>query len=250
MTASKSFKETQLQFIRHIKNPTVNPAPSGIEDRRMGIYRDLFFNNIKGFLSNGFPVLEGMYSTSDWEALARKFFSQHKAKSPYFVDISKEFVEYLSNDYELVEIDPPFMLELAHYEWLELSISVQKESKIQRYWKQGQGADKVILSELATVVSYQFPVHLIGPDYKPIESSKEPIYLVVYRNTSSEVNFSLLNAATAHMLSIISEQHLSLEQITEEMHMAMPHIDKDIVLKGAKTTIDTLLEQQILCVVS
>jgi hypothetical protein len=52
------------------------------------------------------------------------------------------------------------------------------------------------------------------------------------------------------MLSIISEQHLSLEQITEEMHMAMPHIDKDIVLKGAKTTIDTLLEQQILCVVS
>jgi hypothetical protein len=216
----------------------------------MNIYRDLFFNNIKGFLSNGFPVLEGMYSSSEWERLARKFFSQHKAQSPYFVDISKEFVEYLSNEYELTDIDPPFMLELAHYEWLELSISVQKESRIQRYWKEGMAVNKVMLSELATLVSYQFPVHLIGPDYKPAEPAAEPVYLVVYRNTSNEVSFSLLNAATAQMLSFLSEHHLSVEEIAEKMHQAMPHVDSNAILNGAKKTIQALLEQQILCVIS
>ena len=247
MMSNKSFKETQLAFIRHIKDPSTNPAPAGIEDRRMNIYRDLFFNNIKGFLSNGFPVLEDMYSTLEWEALARKFFSQHNAQSPYFVDISKEFVEYLSNEYEQVAIDPPFMLELAHYEWLELSISVQKESRIQRYWKLGDAIKSVTLSELATMVSYQFPVHLIGPDYKPTEPAKQPVYLVVYRNTSSEVNFSLLNVATAQMLSSLSEESLSLEQVAEKMHDVMPHIDKEVIFNGAKSTIETLLEQQILC---
>jgi hypothetical protein len=250
MSTSKNFKETQLAFIRHIKNPSVNPAPVGIEDRRMNIYRDLFFNNIKGFLSNGFPVLEGMYSPSEWEALARKFFSQHKAQSPYFVDISKEFVEYLSNEYEHTDIDPPFMLELAHYEWLELSISVQKESRIQHYWKPDGNINSVTMSELATMVSYQFPVHLIGPDYKPEEPSNEPVYLVVYRNTSNEVNFSLLNAATAQMLSLLSEENLTIEQITDKMHSVMPNVDRNIILDGATSTIKGLLEKQILCLVN
>lgn len=250
MTSSQDFKKTQLAFIRHIKNPSENPAPDGIEDRRMSIYRDLFFNNIKGFLSNGFPVLEGMYSADEWEKLARKFFSQHRAQSPYFVDISKEFVEYLGSEYEKTKVDPPFMLELAHYEWLELSISVQKETRIQRYWKTGDDIRSVTMSELATLVSYQFPVHLIGPDYKPDGPSKDPVYLVVYRNTSNAVNFSLLNVATAQMLSFLTEHELPVSEVAEKMHSVMPHMDQDVLLDGARNTIETLLEKQILCLVN
>ncbi|HKX55116.1 MAG TPA: putative DNA-binding domain-containing protein, partial [Xanthomonadales bacterium] len=35
-----------MAFAAHIRNPAVAPAPADVEDRRMQIYRDLFFNNI------------------------------------------------------------------------------------------------------------------------------------------------------------------------------------------------------------
>ena len=44
-----SFIEIQNEFMAHIREPKKNKKPSGIEDRRMSIYRDLFFNNIEGF---------------------------------------------------------------------------------------------------------------------------------------------------------------------------------------------------------
>ncbi|MFM9709917.1 HvfC/BufC family peptide modification chaperone, partial [Streptomyces galilaeus] len=60
----------------------------GFEERRMAIYRDLFFNNIEGFITSGFPVLRTLYSTDDWNTLIRRFFVEHDCASPYFLDIA------------------------------------------------------------------------------------------------------------------------------------------------------------------
>ena len=35
-----SFKDLQYRFTAHIRDPQNNPAPEGIEDRRLAIYRD------------------------------------------------------------------------------------------------------------------------------------------------------------------------------------------------------------------
>ena len=55
-----NFQEAQRHFAAHIRNPDLNSAPSGIEDRRMSIYRELFYNNVESFISNGFPVLRSI----------------------------------------------------------------------------------------------------------------------------------------------------------------------------------------------
>ena len=55
-----SFQATQNAFMQHIRDPEKHPKVYGIEDRRMKIYRELFFNNISGFLDSGFPVLASM----------------------------------------------------------------------------------------------------------------------------------------------------------------------------------------------
>ena len=51
------FQRKQYAFAAHIRDPDGAPAPEGIEDRRIAIYRDLFFNNVSQLLSNTFPVL-------------------------------------------------------------------------------------------------------------------------------------------------------------------------------------------------
>ena len=239
------FQKTQLAFIDHLKDPATHPFSHGIEPRRMEIYRDLFFNNIKGFLSSGFPVLESLYTVEQWNALARQFFAEHECRSPYFTDISKEFVEYLSNEYERQPHDPIFMAELAHYEWMELTVSIRKQTQTQIH-DAAQKITAVQLSQLASVVSYQFPVHQISQDYQPSEPG-EPVYLVIHRDSDDQVDFTLITAMTAHLLvTIENNQHLSLESLNQSMIESLPQIEPTQVIQGVNHIVQQMLEQQIL----
>jgi hypothetical protein len=241
-----SLKKTQHAFIQHIKNPQAHPFDGGIEERRLKIYRDLFFNNILGFLSSGFPVLESLYSEQQWQVLARKFFIEHTCRSPYFIDISKEFVEYLSSEYALTDSDPAFMLELAHYEWLELDISVRQSSQITKVWDGHSQITQVQMSELATLVSYQYPVHQISAEFS-LSQITEIVYVVVYRDTTDEVNFTLINAVSAHLLnSIMKQGRATVDSLTKIMIEAMPQLDVHQITGSLQQVIKQLLLQEIL----
>lgn len=240
------FQKTQLAFIEHLKNPEVNGFDKGIEDRRLKIYRELFFNNIKGFLSSGFPVLQSLYSETAWDHIARQFFAQHRCRSPYFIDISKEFVEYLSNTYQLTDNDPLFLLELAHYEWMELAISVRKQNKELTPWDGKSAVEDIQLSELASVVSYQFPVHLIRQTFQPTQAG-ETVYLVIHRDDQFEVGFTLINTLTAHLLQIIQKQQkIKLEHLINLMIEGLPQLEEQQVEKGVRQIVQQMLQQKIL----
>lgn len=241
----KDFQQTQLDFIQHLKNPGVNDFNYGVEDRRLAVYRELFFNNIKGFLSSGFPVLESLYTESQWQDLSRRFFAEHDCRSPYFVDISKEFVEYLSNAYQLQDHDPEFMPELAHYEWIELAVSIRKQTKPLSFWDGLSNYQSVELSELAELVSYHYPVHQISPDNRS-GRLEQPIYFVVCRNQNDEVDFTLINAATAYLLDILQQQPQTLSELTRVLAQAMPQLTLQQVSDSAKQIVEQMLRQQIL----
>ena len=119
-----AFQKKQYEFAKHLRDPDNAPKPAGIEDRRLKVYRELFFGNIKGLVSQTFPVLKKFYSDEEWDVLIRKFMIEHEAKTPLFLEVSSEFVQYLQNTYQKTVKDPSFMLELAHYEWAELVIAV------------------------------------------------------------------------------------------------------------------------------
>ena len=55
--APERLRAQQFELTRHLRDPQASPAPAGIEDRRLAIYRDLFFNNIESLLSGNFPVI-------------------------------------------------------------------------------------------------------------------------------------------------------------------------------------------------
>ena len=241
-----SLIKTQRAFIQHIKNPQAHPFHGEIEDRRLKIYRDLFFNNILGFLSSGFPVLESLYSEQQWQVLARKFFIEHTCRSPYFIDISKEFVEYLSSEYALTDSDPAFMLELAHYEWLELDVSVRQSSQIANVWDGHSKVTQVQMSDLASLVSYQYPVHQISSDFKPTQTN-EVVYLVIYRDATDDVNFTLVNAVSAHLLNIIAQQGMaSIDFLSKKMIAAMPQLDVQQITESLQQVLKQFLRQEIL----
>ena len=207
MAERPKFQEQQYAFAAHIRDPQKAPAPEGIEDRRMAIYRELFFNNLKSLLSTMFPVLRKLHSDPHWSRLIRGFMQHHQAQTPYFLELPAEFLAFLQNEYEPGDDDFPFLVELAHYEYIELALSVSEETND----LEGVDPDGDLLagvpvkSVLAWVYAYQYPVHRISGEFLPDAPAEQPVYLAVYRDTEDKVGFLELNAVTAGLLNAIEE---------------------------------------------
>jgi len=225
--SESALRDSQLQMARFLRNPEHEPAPVGVEQRRLEIYQDLIYNNIEGFISGGFPILRSLYSDEHWHQLVRVFIEGHRCHSPYFLEISQEFLNFLMQDFVSRDCDPPFMGELAHYEWVELALDVAEQDLPRACGSSAENALSGIpvLSPLAWVLKYQYPVHKIGPDFQP-ESAREPTYLAVYRDRSDAVRFMELNGATARLLELVRDNtDLCGEELLQQLatEMGMPN---------------------------
>ncbi|NOU49618.1 DUF2063 domain-containing protein [Pseudoalteromonas sp. JBTF-M23] len=237
-----SFSDVQNTFMAHIRDPQNVVAPSDIEDRRLSIYRELFFNNIEGFVSSAFPVLKSLYDEADWLLIVRQFFSNHHCKTPYFLEISQEFLQFLQLEYELTPSDPCFMLELAHYEWVELDVAVC-QSCDDYVLVEDLSTQPLFFKDTARNLSYQFPVHQISPEFFPTQPSEQPHYFVVYRDTAEEVAFLSSNPMTAMLLQIIEQSPgIFFADLTAQIHHQLPQFELAQLQAGAKQTLAAFVE--------
>jgi hypothetical protein len=199
------FQQKQYAFAAHIRDPENNPAPTGVEDRRMAIYRELFFNNLHNLLGSTFPVIKKLHKPDKFRSLIRAFMVQHEAQTPYFLEVPQEFLAFLQDEYELQDDDFPFLLELAHYEWVELALSVSEEvNDTTKVDPDGDLLEGIpVRSVLAWTYAYQYPVHRISKDYQPTEPGEAVTFLVVCRKANDDMDFLELNPVTARLLELI-----------------------------------------------
>ena len=178
----------------------------------MAIYRELFFNNLRSLLSNMFPVLAKLHSEQHWRRLVRTFMQRHQAHTPYFLELPAEFLEFLQNEYEAGPDDFPFLAELAHYEYIELALSISEETNdLDGVDPEGDLLAGVpVKSALAWVYAYRYPGHRISAEFLPDAPAEQPVYLAVYRDSSDKVGFLELNAVTAGLLNAIDENAAGL----------------------------------------
>lgn len=247
------FIRRQYEFAAHIRDPENNPAPSDIEQRRMEIYNELFYNNVEDFMSNSYPVLKSIYGELEWHKLIRDYFSHHLAHTPLFPEMPREFLKFLENGREYHEIDPPFLVELANYEWVELALGLlDLDNNINAIDSDGDLLDNApVISSLAWSLSYHFPVHKISPDYQPQEKPAQPTYIVVYRNRNDETVFMELNPVTARLLQLISESNHNNsnktgKELLEIIATEMNHPDPNVVITGGQQAMQELRSRNIL----
>lgn len=242
------FRAVQLEFAAHLRHPILNPAPADVEPRRMRIYAELFYNNIERFLANSFPVLRSVLGDARWHARVRDFIHRHASTSPFFQEIPQEFLEFLADRGAALH-DPPFLLELAHYEWVELALDLDEddvpELNIDREGDLLVG--RPVVSPLAWSLCYRFPVHRIGPALQPTEAPPEPTFLVVYRNREDRVGFLESNRATARLLEILNGNDaltgaVALASIADEL----PMVERQTVLAGGRQTLERLRDCDII----
>lgn len=235
--ARPGFQELQYRFAAHLRDPAANAAPAGIEDRRLKIYRELFFNNAEGFLANAFPVLRRITADADWLALVREFYAVHQSQDPLFHGLAGEFLRYLDEERGERAGDWPFLRELAHYEWVELALSVA-EDQLSPQLADPNGdllTARPLVSPLAWTFAYDWPVHRIGPDHLPETAPEQPTLLIVWRTRNDAIKFMEINAVTARLMELLAMESSAsggelLAQIAAELGHPQP---EQVIAQGA-----------------
>ena len=248
-SAPEVLARLQTGFAAHIRDPQSRAAPDGIEDRRMAIYRDLFFNNIKSFMSSNFPVLKTLLSDAAWTSLCRDFYKEYRCHTPLFTELPREFLQYLQDHRKYREGDPSFLLELAHYEWVELALSLDEANHDDiEADEHGDLLNGIpILSPLAWPLSYSYPVHRIRADFQPAEAPQEPTHLLVWRQRDFTIRFMQLNDVSLLLLQTMKEKPQStglelLETIAGTIHHPKP----EVVIEGGAALLKELQEKQVI----
>ena len=213
------FKQLQRAFAAHLRDPDRIPAPGDVETRRMDIYRDLFFNNVRELLAGTFPVCRAILGDAGWSVLVRRFYAEHKAQTPYFLELPREFVEWLPG----AGAQPAFLGELAHYEWVELALSIAEPGEaIAGLDPDGDLLEgRPVVSTLAWPLAYRWPVHRLSAGFQPAEPPPAPTFVVVYRE-ADEVAFLQVDAPTARLLELLESGEAptgraALERVAAEL---------------------------------
>jgi uncharacterized protein len=243
------FKAKQLEFTRYIRDPIANPSPADVKPGRMAMYRELMFNNIESFLAGNFPVIRKILDDGQWFELAQDFFSKHQSKTPYFSEIAEEFLDYLENERTNPD-DFPFLLELAHYEWVEMALSISKEEISHPQ----QSPDDLWhctlkLSPLAWPLAYQFPVQRISPEFLPTTPQEQPTFLLAYRDQDDEVKFIEINPMTYRLLEIIQEHgEITADDCLKQVIQEYQYPNPEIIMTGGLQIFKEMVEKSVVLV--
>jgi len=236
------FQQIQKKFSDAIRDPKAHSEVAGVDERHMNVYRELFFNNVEGFISGGFPVLMELLSKAQQTELVRDFFIRHSCHSPYFLKISEEFLEYLLH----CQLDflPEFAYQLAHWEWMELHADVyQNTSENMPISKLNFEKDPVGMIESAWCQAYDYPVHQISAG-NTCEAATS--YLMVYRNQQLKVEFVALNPLSALLFQRLQDnQQLTADEILRDI-ATQQNMDINQVVQGGRQILQQWCDLQLL----
>lgn len=235
----------QKQMADAVRFPS-QPAPLGIQQERLEVYRELVLNNVSNFVQSAFPVLRQICGDDVFDTKIRQFFQQSQLDSPYFVEIPEAFMYWLQdNAHDL----PPFALELAHYEWLELELfrrDVEQQSNGQSLiWS----ADFVLsdnehraiaVTSLLEVAAYQFPVHQLSEQYQPASPPEQPTFLAVYRGADDQVHFMQLDALSAATIQLLQSSAMTFHQLIAAIAKLVPGLNRETINAGIIDLIEKL----------
>ena len=231
MPALLEFQRFQYAFTAHIRDPKVNPRPRGIEARRMQVYSGLVYNNVESFLLTCFPVLRKVLGIRRWTRLVRAFLATHRSHSPFFRQIPDEFIRFLQTEWTASAHYPAYVLELAHYEWIELVLSIStRVPDWDRIDPEGDLLEqRPILNPVLASLHYHWPVQRISPRARiaPAET-----YLLVFRDADDQVQFMEINAFTARLLNLLETAELTGRGALETVATESRHPVPEAVIQG------------------
>lgn len=199
-----SLQTQQRAFLDYIRRPHAAKVPEGFATERLAVYVELLYNKFDESLTACFPVIHSLLSREEWRTLLLEFVAEHRCRSPYYRQIPDEFLQYLLHERQSAG-DKPFLPELAHFEWLELQLSITEAASLPaKALTEQQLMDQVpLFTPVKQLQHYHWPVQDISPTFQPKAPPTSPTHILGFRDSYDQVQFIALNPTTARLVRLL-----------------------------------------------
>ncbi len=241
-------QQCQRDFVAYLRDPR-QPAPQGVNGRRLKLYRDLVFNNLDNLLAKAFPVLRTALPTAGWRALVGDFCREHRAHTPSFLRLPGEFVDYLQAGRAAPD-DLPFLSELADYEWRRLEVTLAPDVVLDTA---GLNTDlladllagQIVLNPVLRLCTYQFPVHTLSPG-NAATCAPAQSFLAVYRGLDESPKCAQLTPVTARLVALMGDpQAGSGGELLAHLARELAHPDPAALVAAGREILEVLRQREM-----
>lgn len=244
MSGVEDFARVQAAFTAHLRDPHGVSAPPEVDPARVAVYARLVFDNVASLLAGCFPVLRAVLADANWQRLVRDFLADHRARTPLFPQLPREFAQYLATG-RAGRGDAPWIAELADWEWLELEVGQAPEDLPPLAATEGDPlAAAPVLNPLARARAYAHPVHRIAPGRVPAPS---PTWLVQFRRRDDSVAYLELNAVSARFVELMARRPgLPARELFADIARELAHPAPERVLEAGRALVLDLRARELL----
>lgn len=249
------FQRYQQQFVDYIRAPHYHKNIPQPLPNRSHVYAKLLYSKIEGSLDTCFPISCQLLGDNRWQQLIQSFIKDHQCISPLYREIPNEFVDFLMNAQTQLTI-PAFIIELAHYEWMELILETQKSLNpiVSSVVPKDLLKNIPLLNPILHLLHYHYPVKEIkasDPYWKNWHTRNNPypqqtIILAGVRDSEDNIHFIELNAVTARLIELVQKEVETGKQSLLTLAAEMQYIDQKSILPFGKKILQQLEDQQII----
>ena len=236
----------QKRFADHIRDPDNNPAPEGIEERRLAVYRRLFFNNLSSLFAVNFPIARKTLSDEQWRRLIRAFMLEHRATTPLFPEIGREFIRFVSEHPEHLE-EWPWLAEVCHWQFLGTRVR-NDEAELDAVDVNPEGdlaSGTPVINPTLRTAQYRWPVDEIDAAHPPRQPSATA--LAVFRRPDDRLGRMKINAVTGRLLEILQENSgTSGQECLRTLAAEMEHPDAAALVEHGIRLLTSLRSRSLL----
>lgn len=237
------FFSVQRAFTQYLRDPDHIAPPADLAGERLAVYSHAVIKNAETFIGENFPRVKSLFSEAAWASLVRDYFRRHASTTPLFVELPGEFLRYLDELRDDSD-DPPFLYELAHFEFLETEVSAD-EQRIDELGLDPAGdviAGVPVVNPTLRLVRYTFPVHRIDASNRPGTASDAPTFIAAFRDRAHRFGFIDLNSASARAVELLlRDEDLNGREVMHAIAAEMQHPNPDAIVAAGREILERLV---------
>jgi uncharacterized protein len=237
------FFSVQRAFTQYLRDPDHVTPPADLAGERLAVYSHAVIKNAETFIGENFPRVKSLFPEAAWTSMVRDYFRRHASTTPLFVELPGEFLRYLDELRDEPD-DPPFLYELAHFEFLETEVSAD-EQRIDETGVDPAGdviTGVPLVNPTLRLVRYTYPVHRIDVSSRPDGEPGPPTFIAAFRDRAHRFGFIDLNSASARAVELLlRDEGLSGNELMRAIAAELQHPDPDAVVAAGREILQRLV---------
>ena len=236
--STPAFQRYQAAFCAHLRDPARQPRPEGTSARRVRVYQDLMYGNLRSFLDVCFPVAREQLGPRRWARLVRAFLAGHPCASPLFRDIPEAFVRWVAGQEDTARL-PDWYGALLHHEWIELALDIHPGCTVVAGARPDGDllGERPVVNPVSVLSDYAWAVHRIGGGAAP---RRERTWMLAFRDHDDRVQFTVLNPLSARLWTLLQGGRLPGARALQRLARETGRRADEAFLEGGRQLLEGL----------